>query len=162
MVLTAFLTRRWRPDQQVRTTAWGLVLLGAPILVLALASFLHMQTLLRPVLLAFGAGFGIFTVGGVSLLMAMNKESQAGSYLALWSVIQLVTRGAGIAMGGVIRDVALAFTGSFDAAYGVLFTLEALGLFVAIWLLLRVDVAGFAREHALPLTSIQAVALAAD
>ena len=162
MVLTAFLTRRWRPDQQVRTTAWGLVLLGAPILLLAMASFLHMQTLLRPVLLAFGAGFGIFTVGGVSLLMAMSKESQAGSYLALWTVIQLVTRGAGIAMGGVIRDVALAFTGSFDAAYGVLFTLEALGLFVAIWLLLRVDVAGFAREHAAPVISIQAVALAAD
>ena len=113
MVLTAFLTRRWRPDQQVGTTAWGLVLLGAPILVLALASFLHMQTLLRPVLLAFGAGFGIFTVGGVSLLMAMNKESQAGSYLALWSVIQLVTRGAGIAMGGVIRDVAPAHVHRF-------------------------------------------------
>ncbi|RME88132.1 MAG: MFS transporter, partial [Anaerolineae bacterium] len=86
---------------------------------------------------------GIFTIGGVSLLMAMSREEQAGSYLALWSVIQLVTRGAGIAMGGVVRDVALAIAGQFHVAYASLFALEAVGLLICIPLLLRVDVRGF-------------------
>ena len=73
--------------------------------------------MVMPTLILFGFGFGIFTVGGVSLLMAMNQEEKAGAYLALWSVIQLISRGAGIAAGGIIRDVGLAITGSYSAAY---------------------------------------------
>ena len=51
-------------------------------------SFLESKALERPVLVCFGPGFGIFTVGGVSLLVAMNREAKAGSYLALGSVVQ--------------------------------------------------------------------------
>jgi hypothetical protein len=57
------------------------------------------------VLVFFGIGFGVFTVGGVSLLMAVTTAEMAASYLALWSVIQLVSRGLGIAAGGVLRDI---------------------------------------------------------
>jgi BCD family chlorophyll transporter-like MFS transporter len=98
----------------------------------------------RPLLVLFGIGFGIFTVGGVSLLMAMSVEAQAAAYLALWSVIQLVSRGAGIAAGGLLRDAALAVTGSFASTYGLVFWLEALGALSCIWLLRRADVPGFA------------------
>jgi len=92
----------------------------------------------------FGVGFGVFTVGGVSLLMAMSRERQAGTYLALWSAIQLVSRGAGIAAGGALRDLALALTGSFTGTYAIVFWVEALGVLGCIALLRRVDVAGFA------------------
>lgn len=146
MLLTYAFTRRRRPEQQVSTTAWGLALLASPLLLLGVASALSMPSLIRPTLIAFGVGFGIFTVGGVSLLMAMSKPAQAASYLATWSMIQLVTRGLGITTGGVIRDVALWLTGSFSAAYAALFFIEALGLFVCIFLLLRIDVRGFAYQ----------------
>ncbi len=159
MLLTYTFTRRRRPEQQVSTTAWGLALLASPLLLLGLTSALSMPSLIRPTLIAFGIGFGIFTVGGVSLLMAMSKPAQAASYLATWSMIQLVTRGLGITTGGVIRDVALWLTGSFSAAYAALFFIEALGLFVCIFLLLRIDVRGFA--HQSEPTTLGAVLLAA-
>jgi BCD family chlorophyll transporter-like MFS transporter len=159
MVLTAGLTRRRRPDQQVGTTAWGLALLATSLVLLSLASALMLPAWIRPVLFLFGVGFGIFTVGGVSLLMAMSKPAQAGSYLALWSMLQLVTRGFGISMGGVIRDVALQLTGAFPSAYAALFAIEALGLYLCIYLLVRVNVPGFVRQQG-PLSATTLLAAA--
>lgn len=148
MLATLALTRRRRPDQQVTTTAWGLVGLGLSLLALGIASWLRLQSLLIPILFLFGIGFGVFTVGGVSLLMAVNVEGQAGSYLALWSAIQLVARGAGIAMGGVVRDVGMFLSGEAHIAYASLFAIEALGLLAAVWLLARVGVEQFAARRA--------------
>jgi len=147
MVLTMLLTRRWRPDRQVSTTAWGVLLLALALFALGGASWIENLSLVRPTLIIFGLGFGIFTVGGVSLLMAMSVEGRAGVYLGLWSVFQLVGRGAGIAAGGLLRDVALTVTGGFAGAYASVFWIEALGALACIWLLRRVDVLGFARER---------------
>jgi BCD family chlorophyll transporter-like MFS transporter len=144
MVVTLLFTRRWRPDQQVGTTMWGLGLLALPLIALGGSAWTANLAMIRPLLVLFGIGFGIFTVGGVSLLMAMSVEAQAAAYLALWSVIQLVSRGAGIAAGGLLRDAALAVTGSFASTYGLVFWLEALGALSCILLLRRVDVPGFA------------------
>jgi BCD family chlorophyll transporter-like MFS transporter len=46
----------------------------------------------------------------------------------------------------VIRDVALAASGQFSVAYASVFLIEAAGLLVCIWLLVRVDVPAFARQ----------------
>lgn len=143
MVATMAITRRWRPEQQVSTTAWGLSLFGLPMFSLGLVSLTGALRWVAPALVLFGLGFGVFTVGGVSLLMAMSREERAGSYLALWTVIQLVSRGAGIAAGGVVRDLALSLGGDFPSAYAVVFALEAVGALGSIVLLRRVDVAGF-------------------
>jgi len=146
MLGTLVVTRRARPDQQVNTTAWGLGWLGAPLLLLGLTSLFRWLPLVTPTLFVFGVGFGIFTVGGVSLLMAMSREEKAGSYMALWSVIQLFARGAGIAVGGLVRDVTLAWSGQFNVAYASVFVLEAVGLYVTIGLLYWVNVPTFARQ----------------
>jgi BCD family chlorophyll transporter-like MFS transporter len=147
MVLTMLLTRRWRPERQTHTTRWGLLLLALPLLALGASSAAQNLSSVRPLLILFGLGFGIFTVGGVSLLMAMSVEGRAGAYLGLWSVIQLVGRGAGIAAGGLLRDVAVTVTGGFAGAYASVFWIEALGALACIWLLRRVDVLGFAGER---------------
>ena len=158
MIGTLVLTRRRRPDQQVGTTSWGLLLLGLPLALLGFVALRESLAMVMPTLILFGFGFGIFTVGGVSLLMAMNQEEKAGAYLALWSVIQLISRGAGIAMGGVIRDVGLAITGSYSAAYTSVFFIEAVGLFVSIWLLRRVGVEAFATKARLSPAEVLAAA----
>ena len=149
MLGTIVITRRRRPDQQVVTTALGLALTGAPLLLLSIAAAAESLPLIVPSLVVFGFGFGVFTVGGVSLLMAMTADEKAGAYLALWSVIQLVARGAGIAAGGLLRDVALSLSGTFATAYAVVFSTEALGLWACIGLLRRVDVQGFASSRGL-------------
>ena len=161
MVVTMLFTRRWRPDQQVGTTMWGLGLLSLPLLALGGSAWTANLAMVRPLLFLFGLGFGVFTVGGVSLLMAMSVEAQAAAYLALWSVIQLVSRGAGIAAGGILRDAALAVTGSFASTYGIVFWLEALGALSCIWLLRRADVPGFASKTA-PTEAVEPLGVAAD
>jgi BCD family chlorophyll transporter-like MFS transporter len=150
MVGTVLATRKRRPEQQTSTTCWGLAILGAALTLLSAVSLSESQSAVMPTLITFGFGFGIFTVGGVSLLMAMSVEEQAASYLALWSVVQLVARGAGIAAGGLLRDIALSASGAFPVAYASVFLIEALGIFASIGLLQRVDVKGFAAEHTSP------------
>ncbi|MFQ5942857.1 MAG: BCD family MFS transporter [Anaerolineales bacterium] len=161
MVITMAYTRRWRPDQQVGTTMWGLALLAIPLIAIGGSAWTANLAVVRPLLFLFGIGFGIFTAGGVSLLMAMSVENQAAAYLALWSAIQLVSRGAGIAAGGFLRDAALSVTGSFPTTYGIVFWLEALGALACIWLLRRVDVVGFAMKSGRT-TAAEPVAVAAD
>jgi len=158
MVGTLVLTRKRRPDQQVGTTSWGLLLLGLPLLLLGFVSLREALPMVMPTLIFFGLGFGIFTVGGMSLLMAMNQEEKAGAYLALWSVIQLISRGAGIAAGGIIRDVGLSLSGSLSVAYASVFMIEAAGLFVSIWLLRRVGVAAFATKARVSAAEVLAAA----
>lgn len=147
MIATYALTRKRRPDQQVSAAAWGLLLLSLPVFLLSLAAFRQSLALVVPALFLFGLGFGVFTVGGVSLLMAVNRAEKAASYLALWSVIQLVARGLGIGAGGLLRDAVNSLTGQLPVAYGVVFAVEAAGLLLCVWLLLRVDVRGFAASH---------------
>jgi BCD family chlorophyll transporter-like MFS transporter len=144
MIATMLVTRRWKPDQQVGTTGWGLAFMAIPLMAIGSVSWIERLSLVRPLLVLFGLGFGVFTVGGVSLLMAMSSKRNAGAYLALWSAIQLVGRGLGIAAGGTARDVALSLTGQFPNAYALVFWLEAIGALFCIWLLVRVDVRGFA------------------
>ena len=159
MLLTMWLTRRTRPERQVHATRWGLLFLALPLLGLGAAAAGESFSPVRPLLALFGLGFGVFTVGGVSLLMAMSKEGRAGAYLGLWSVIQLVGRGAGIAAGGLLRDVGLNLTGGFAGAYARVFWIEALGALVCIWLLSRVDVLGFSGERG-PVGRTEALAAA--
>ncbi|MCS7220044.1 MAG: BCD family MFS transporter [Anaerolineae bacterium] len=147
MVGAYLITRQRRPDQQVPTTVIGMAWLSLSLGFIGVASAIQAIAWLRPSLILFGLGFGIFTVGGASLLMAMSAESQAGTYLAMWSVIQLLSRGLGIAFGGFMRDVAMWALPKPALAYGVVFWLEALGLSMAILLLLRVDIGGFARRQ---------------
>lgn len=148
MISTAVATRRRLTHDYKGTTGLGLALTGAALGLLAIVALLRLEALLLPVLALFGFGFGIQTYGTINLLMAMTSDRHAGAYLGLWSLAQLVFRGVGLALGGVLRDLFLLLTGSHAIAYGSIFLLEALGLAVCISLLARIDVEGFARGHA--------------
>ncbi|CAG0931381.1 Protein PucC [Thermoflexales bacterium] len=147
MIITAGVTRRQRPEQQTRPAVIGLSVMVVGLVLLALGGLATLRWLIIPALLVFGAGFGVYTIGGVSLLMAMTTEKEAGVYLGLWTMIQLVSRGVGIGLGGIVRDIGLALTGSPAVAYSSVFLLEAMGLAVCITLVRRLDVAGFARQQ---------------
>jgi MFS transporter, BCD family, chlorophyll transporter len=146
MIITAIVTRKRRPEQQTLPALIGLSVMIVGLLLLAVSGLAHIRWLIIPALLVFGLGFGAYTIGGVSLLMAMTTNQAAGAYLGLWTMIQLVSRGVGIGLGGIVRDVMLALTGSLAVAYSSVFILEAIGLAVCVGLLLRLDVVGFARE----------------
>jgi BCD family chlorophyll transporter-like MFS transporter len=159
---TVFVTRRRMAHEQTSTTLLGLLLTAIPLVLLGLVALTSARALLIPVLFVFGLGFGVYTVGAVSLLMAMTADRRAGAYLGLWTVAQLVFRGLGIFLGGFVRDVALLLSGSAPVAYATVFLLEAVGLLACAWVLLRVDVPGFARRRTAPAVPAATLATAGD
>lgn len=144
---TVFLTRNRLAHNQGMTANIGLVLTATALALLALVAVTMTQALLIPVLVLFGLGYGIYTVGALSLLMAMTSDRRAGAYLGLWTVAQLVFRGLGIFLGGAGRDLFLWLSKSHAIAYGGVFFLEALGLFACVLLVIKSDVPGFVRNE---------------
>lgn len=143
----AYLWRKRPPETHSGITSGGLFVMFAGMALLATASFLNQAYLLRPALLLFGGGFGIYTFGGLSLMAVMSSEKEAGLYLGLWTIAVTVFKGLGVFLGGAIRDLLLlnlALPASL--AYGVVFSLEALGLLAAALILAQVNVLSFAED----------------
>ncbi len=145
LVATIIITRRRQAHEQVGTTVIGLIGTALPLALLGVVALTESRLLLIPTLFFFGLGFGIYTIGAISLLIAMTADRRAGAYLGLWSVTQLLFRGVGIFLGGFVRDLLFVATGSYTIAYAGVFFLEAVGLLVCVLLIINVDVPGFVR-----------------
>lgn len=145
LILAVIIWRKRKPEQQTPIAQIGLGIMGAGMLWLALTALSQISWMVNPALLVFGIGFGLYTFSAFQLLVVMTFDQAAGAYLGLWTVTILLSRGVGIFSGGALRDLLHAVTQSFPFAYGAIFGLEALGLFVSIYLLTRVNILGFAR-----------------
>ena len=93
-----------------------------------------------------GLGTGAFTVGGVSLMMDLTVEGQAGLFVGAWTLAQALAKFASSLLSGTVHEVVLSVGGSSHVAYGIIFGIEAAGLLLVTWLLLYVNVADFRRE----------------
>ena len=143
----AYLWRKRPPETQSSITSGGLIVMFTGMALLAAATLLGQVRLLEPALLIFGGGFGVYTFGGLSLMAVMSSEKEAGLYLGLWTIAVTVFKGLGVFLGGAMRDLFLlnlALPASL--AYGVVFSLEALGLLVAALILAQVNVLSFAED----------------
>ena len=143
----AYLWRKRPPEQQRGITSGGLAVMAVGMLLLGGAAVSHQVHLIELALLLFGAGFGIYTFGGLSLMAVMSSDKEAGAYLGLWTISVVVFKGLGTFVGGALRDLLLlSLSVSAGTGYGLIFLLEGVGLVTAVFVLSRVDVLGFARE----------------
>ena len=138
LVASMALWRNRPPERQGGIAGAGLCFMAAGMALLAAAAFARMSVLVMPALIAYGAGFGVYTFGGLSLMAAMTTDQQAGAELGLWTIAQVVFRGVGIGAGGMIRDVGLVLGGSPAVAYGVVFAVASAGIVAAVAILTRV------------------------
>ena len=138
LVASMALWRNRPPERQGGIAGAGLCFMAAGMALLAAAAFARMSVLVMPALIAYGAGFGVYTFGGLSLMAAMTTDQQAGAELGLWTIAQVVFRGVGIGAGGMIRDVGLVLGGSPAVAYGVVFAIASAGIVAAVAILTRV------------------------
>lgn len=143
MIVGSALTRHWLPQRFTGVTAVGLVFAAASLGLLAAAALGRNVALVTPALFLFGIGSGIYTVGGLSLMIAMTDDRHAGAYLGLWSMAQLVFRGVGIALGGFILDTVRNLSGSPEWGYAVVFLMEIVAAAVALAFLARVARIGY-------------------
>jgi BCD family chlorophyll transporter-like MFS transporter len=88
-----------------------------------------------------GFGGGLFSVGTLTASMALAREGRSGLALGAWGSVQATAAGAGIAFGGVMRDIigSLARSGSLGPAlsgpatgYSFVYSIEIGLLFAAL------------------------------
>lgn len=143
----AYLWRKRPPERQRRITNGGLLIMALGMALLAATAVFHQVHLIEIALLLFGAGFGVYTFGGLSLMAVMSSDKEAGAYLGLWTISVVVFKGLGTFAGGALRDLFLLNLDlGVGLGYGLIFLLEGVGLATAVYVLTRVDVLGFARE----------------
>ena len=93
-----------------------------------------------------GFGTGISTIANLSLMFDLTVPEKVGLYIGAWGFSNGLSRLVGLLMAGVVADVATTITGDSLSGYLIVFGLEALMLFVAAFMLYRIDVAAFQRK----------------
>lgn len=162
LIIGSWLTRKWVPQAYTTVTLTGLVLVIVTLGVLAYVTFSHALPLLNPTLFLFGLASGVYTVGGLNLMVAMTDDRYAGAYLGVWSLAQLVFRGIGIALGGIILDTVKHLTNVPAAGYAAVFVMEMGAAALAIVLLVRVARLGYLFTPTQPSSTAEVLAVAGD
>jgi BCD family chlorophyll transporter-like MFS transporter len=91
----------------------------------------------------------------------LTVPGQVGLYIGAWGFSNALSRLTGSVLGGVVRDVVTQFTGAALTGYLVVFGIEALMLFIAAIMLVRIDVSAFKKQAHEP-AFVEKVALASE
>jgi len=108
--------------------------------------------------LVLGLGAGLMTVANLSFMMDMVIPEAAGLYMGAWGVANFAGQAFGNILSGGLRDLAFWITREPIVGYSVVFGLEVLGLFLAIWLFRSISVEQFHRDAKVRLADVLAVA----
>ena len=131
-----------------RTAAAGNIIGVAAFAMLALIALNRSPAPIAPAILLMGLGTGAFTVGGVSLMMDLTINGQAGLFVGAWTLAQALAKFGSSVLSGTIHNLVVASGGGTHMAYAVIFGIEALGLLLVTGLLLHINVLAFRREVA--------------
>jgi BCD family chlorophyll transporter-like MFS transporter len=124
-----------------RMAGYGAVIgIGALTSVILAATF-GSKLLLGIGVASTGMGGGLFLVGTLLSAMALSADGQSGLALGSWGAVQAFCAGAGIAVGGILRDVVghMALAGRLGetlnnpaTGYVVVYQIEILLLFATL------------------------------
>jgi len=124
---------------------------------LALSAFFVMVSGLPIIIMLLGLGSGLFTVGGVALMMDMTSSKHTGLFVGVWTLIQALAKGPASLVSGGLFNVFISLGATAGQGYGSVFILEVIGVFLSILFLRKVAVEDFHQE----LTSLEGIALEA-
>jgi BCD family chlorophyll transporter-like MFS transporter len=93
-----------------------------------------------------GFGTGISTISNLSLMFDLTVPEKVGLYIGAWGFSNGLSRLVGLLMAGIVADVATKLTGNALSGYLIVFSLEALMLFIAAIMLYRIDVGAFQKK----------------
>lgn len=138
-VFALYLQRKVSGYSYVRINRYGIYLLVVTFGLLALSSFFRLEAFIRPVLLLFGAGLGMWNIGAWGLMVSVSSDERVGTYFGLWTMAALVFRGGGALLGAIFRDVTILATSSEEFAYGFVFLLEGMVLIASLVVINRIQ-----------------------
>jgi BCD family chlorophyll transporter-like MFS transporter len=129
-----------------RVTAAGNLIGVVAFMLLAAISLRQDPSLVTIAIVLMGLGTGAFTVGGVSLMMDLTVQGQAGLFVGAWTLAQALAKLGSSVFSGLAYNAILGATGGSHLAYAAIFGLEAAGMLLVTALLLPVSVLAFRRE----------------
>ena len=130
-------------------------------IVIVISGILINQTVFYVGVTLLGIGTGLSTVANLSLMFDLTVPGMVGLYIGAWGFSNALSRLTGSVLGGVVRDVVTQATGAALSGYLVVFSIEALMLFIAAIMLYRIDVNAFRKQVQEPSFS-EKVAMAAE
>jgi MFS transporter, BCD family, chlorophyll transporter len=162
MSIIGTLVFLWLGRRYPRLTNTTMSYIGVSVLVLAYILFgVSSLGTVRPLvtigLVVLGIGLGVWNVGTLGMMMEMSPAGRAGTFLGFWTMAVTIARGLGVSSGGIVRDIALALTGSLNLAYGVPFVMCIVGLLLSLWALRRVNVKAFQAEQGVSQSDVTTV-----
>ncbi|MDV2993997.1 MAG: Protein PucC [Chroococcidiopsis sp. SAG 2025] len=126
-----------------KTTQIGCILVALSVGLVIASGFTANRQALQGALVLFGLASGVTTTGALSLMLDFTAAETAGTFIGAWGLAQALARATATVSGGAILDVGKQLFSAPVLAYGLVFTIQALLMVLAIWLLSRVDVVEF-------------------
>jgi BCD family chlorophyll transporter-like MFS transporter len=157
LLLYGFVLSRRMSKKRGAALGGSIAVLG--LVMIGMSGSLEMSELFRPGIAILGFGTGISTSSNLGLMLDMTTTEQAGFFIGVWGVADALSRGAGMLMGGVVRDLITWLSGNPGLGYVVVFYIEAALLLASLALLRQIDVVDF-RNHQPNL--VELAALTAD
>ena len=131
-VAALYIQRRVSTMNYARINRWGIYTLILTFALLATTAFVEQESLIRPTLLIFGVGLGMWNIGAWGLMVSVSKDTHVGTYFGLWTMASFLFRGGGAVIGALIRDIVIFLSDNQSFAYGLVFVLEGLVLIIAL------------------------------
>lgn len=125
------------------TARLGCIMVGLCLLLVIAAGFTANPKFLQYGLLIFGFASGVTTTGAISLMLDLTAAETAGTFIGAWGLAQALARALATVLGGAVLDVGKLLFTNLTLAYGLVFGIQAIGMFTAVWLLNRVNVQEF-------------------
>ena len=138
-----FLLRRSPAFNHSNMSQAGVFVLILGYMLFAVSSLAEVRPLVTPGLILLGIGLGVWNIGTLGLMMDLSPAGRAGTFLGFWTFCVTLARGAGVAGGGILRDLVLALSDAHTVAYGAVFCLGFLGLLISLVALRNVRRAGY-------------------
>jgi BCD family chlorophyll transporter-like MFS transporter len=136
-----------------RSVAVGCSWAAVCLLGITLSGLTGNPTVLLSAVFCFGIASGILTLGAIVLMLDLTVAETAGTFIGAWGLAQAIARGSATVLGGGLLDLGRALVATVSGgevgqsqaflAYGLVFTVQAVGMLVAIWLLGRVNIQEF-------------------
>lgn len=104
-----------------------------------------------------GLGGGLMTVSNLSFMLDMTLPQAAGLYMGAWGVANFAGQFFGNLASGVLRDFFLWLTGAPLVGYVAVFSMEIVGLALAVWLFRSIEVEEFRSQAEARLQDILAL-----
>jgi len=131
--------RRIQNFSYTRINTIGIWTLVITFVLLAISAYGAVEALIRPTLLLFGLGLGMWNIGTWGLMVSVSSAEKAGTYFGLWTTASLIFRGSGSVIGAAFRDISLAITDELTFSYGSVFLAEAMVMLIALFVIRRLQ-----------------------